>query len=699
MNLSINRNKYRKTALVLVTMLWGASLSAAVTPQHTMDSLRQVMSHQKGEKKLNTMEEIYNQSLLVGDFKLQLRCLDEWQAEARRQGNAASEAEARVDRILDYFNVAIYDSIFHLSHDMMTFCEKHGMVRKKMQAWHMLVGAYHFTGQYNKALREVKLMYEEAHRVGSEYGESMAYFNMGNVYYSMSHIEESADAFEKSIPLMQKIDPEVLLEMYPYYCDALESLKRYEKLDSVTHQWWQVIENRFAKGDERDREILLANYFIACAQAKLGKGKLEEGEKYLDEVEKNLPGKKSYEYLFLLFYRAKLRMLQGRYDEALDLNAERIRMCSVIDDKPTLIPVHKQRAEILMHAGRYKEAARMYARTLALSDSLNQTNTRTQLNELRTMFKVDELETANAEHETRLEEMEIHSVLQRSKFITIITTLAAVTLLIIMLIIYYAARRLKKKNCELAQRNNELKVARERAEASLKMKTDFIHQISHEIRTPLNVLSGFSQILTAKTEPLDPDVRRSINHRIAESTGRIVNLVNKMLELSEANSEKIIEREDEVTPAKIAEDAIEQSGVRSFEMTDFECHIDDDVTDLTLQTNLKQAVRTIHFLIGNARKFMQPSGENLRQGTIRLLVSQSADKQFVQFAVEDTGIGIPAEEAEHIFDEFVQLNEYYDGAGIGLTVARSIARRLGGDVVLDTSYTAGARFVFTLPKK
>ena len=314
MNLSINRNKYRKTALVLVTMLWGASLSAAVTPQHTMDSLRQVMSHQKGEKKLNTMEEIYNQSLLVGDFKLQLRCLDEWQAEARRQGNAASEAEARVDRILDYFNVAIYDSIFHLSHDMMTFCEKHGMVRKKMQAWHMLVGAYHFTGQYNKALREVKLMYEEAHRVGSEYGESMAYFNMGNVYYSMSHIEESADAFEKSIPLMQKIDPEVLLEMYPYYCDALESLKRYEKLDSVTHQWWQVIENRFAKGDERDREILLANYFIACAQAKLGKGKLEEGEKYLDEVEKNLPGKKSYEYLFLLFYRAKLRMLQGRYD-------------------------------------------------------------------------------------------------------------------------------------------------------------------------------------------------------------------------------------------------------------------------------------------------------------------------------------------------------------------------------------------------
>ena len=68
------------------------------------------------------------------------------------------------------------------------------------------------------------------------------------------------------------------------------------------------------------------------------------------------------------------------------------------------------------------------------------------------------------------------------------------------------------------------------------------------------------------------------------------------------------------------------------------------------------------------------------------------------FIVEDTGIGVPPEEAEHIFDEFVQLDEYYDGTGIGLTVARSLARRLGGDVRLDTTYTSGARFVMTLPR-
>jgi signal transduction histidine kinase len=69
----------------------------------------------------------------------------------------------------------------------------------------------------------------------------------------------------------------------------------------------------------------------------------------------------------------------------------------------------------------------------------------------------------------------------------------------------------------------------------------------------------------------------------------------------------------------------------------------------------------------------------------------------MRFTIEDTGIGIPAEQAENIFTEFVQIDEYTDGAGLGLSIARSLARHMGGDVQLDTSYTDGARFVVTLP--
>ena len=98
-------------------------------------------------------------------------------------------------------------------------------------------------------------------------------------------------------------------------------------------------------------------------------------------------------------------------------------------------------------------------------------------------------------------------------------------------------------------------------------------------------------------------------------------------------------------------------------------------------------------LLSNAVKYTD-------KGHVKLTIKEQehdGDEVDVFFCVEDTGIGIPAEEADHVFEEFVQLDHYYDGTGIGLTVARSLARRLGGDIVLDTSYTHGARFVMTLP--
>ena len=615
-----------------------------------------------------------------------------------RNNALEKDADARIDHMLEFFNEAVYDSVFPLAQEMMDLCEKHHMVRRKMQAWHMLIGAYHYTGQYNQALRETKLMYQEARKRGSDYGKSMAYFNMGNVYFSMSHYEESADAYEKSIPLMLKIDESVLLDIYPYYCDALEALKRFDKLDQTILQWYQVMQKQMKSLSPDDKNVALVNYFIACVQGSLGRNNLNDAERYLNDAERYIKDKNRYEYMYLLFYRAQLRMLQGRYDEALQLNAERLRMCNFIDDKPTLVPVHKQRADILMQAGRFKEAAQMYARTYLLSDSLNRANTRTQLNELRTMFKVDELETVNTERESRLEAMEAHSAWQRSRFITIITTVASVCLLAIMLLVWYSARKLRFKNRELALRNKELRIASEKAEASLRMKTDFIHQISHEIRTPLNVLSGFSQILTTSGASLDEATRQSINHRIVESTDRITNLVNKMLELSEASSETIIERTDDVSPVRIAEEAITLASVNRQQHITFDYAADPAVQMVTLKTNIKQATRVIQFLLDNAVKFMHPQGADLKQGFIRFLVKPSDDNLFVKFIVEDTGKGVPAEEAEHIFEEFVQLDEYYEGTGVGLTVARSIARRLGGDVMLDTTYNEGARFVFTLPK-
>jgi signal transduction histidine kinase len=108
-------------------------------------------------------------------------------------------------------------------------------------------------------------------------------------------------------------------------------------------------------------------------------------------------------------------------------------------------------------------------------------------------------------------------------------------------------------------------------------------------------------------------------------------------------------------------------------------------------------IHQIH-LLDNAQKFTYGKYSNAGPGEKgRVLLNVTVGSQYVQFIVQDNGIGVPKQEASHIFEEFVQLDEFYEGTGIGLTVARSLARRIGGDIMLDTAYIGGSRFVLTLP--
>lgn len=245
---------------------------------------------------------------------------------------------------------------------------------------------------------------------------------------------------------------------------------------------------------------------------------------------------------------------------------------------------------------------------------------------------------------------------------------------------------------ELMDSLQQLTEANERAQESSKMKSNFIQQISHEIRTPLNILSGFTQIITMPGVELSDDEKIQIKQGIVENTDRITGLVNKMLDLSDANSQSVINRTDQTTAVELAGFTISKAGIAEQKDVNFELEITNEVGATPLLTHIDTASRALSLLLDNAIKYSAKSAEK----QVRLCVTTTDES--VVFAVEDRGIGVPAEEAEHIFEEFVQLDEYYDGTGIGLTIARSQARRLGGDIVLDTTYAPGARFVMTLPR-
>ena len=421
-------------------------------------------------------------------------------------------------------------------------------------------------------------------------------------------------------------------------------------------------------------------------------------------------------------YRAIILEIMGLHEEA----ARDYRDYQATDFSTTMEGLTNA-AEYLTAAGRWEEAAKNFSavddylhregaiytmdniqrymlkkyyanKMLGNQDSLNAT-ARKICEELDSAIMVSrDIDAVGLEiirqKETEIVERQAQSA--RYKQINTIVLLIAVT---IAFAVYTVIRHRAQRKLE--EKNKQLTIANARAEESSKMKTNFIQQISHEIRTPLNILSGFTQILTTPGMELDAETQKDINGKIVENTDRITNLVNKMLELSDVNSKTVIERTDYVPAVQVAAQAADTSGVTTASHVTFDMKLSAEAEQAMMHTNLQQASRALALLLDNAQKFIKQPGDNSQleeqKGTVTLTVSTAKEPAAILFAVEDTGIGVPAEEAEHIFEEFVQLNEFYDGTGIGLTVARSIARRLGGDITLDTTCNRGARFIMTLP--
>ena len=209
---------------------------------------------------------------------------------------------------------------------------------------------------------------------------------------------------------------------------------------------------------------------------------------------------------------------------------------------------------------------------------------------------------------------------------------------------------------------NDLMAAKSRLEQAMMQKKDLIQQSAEAIKAKLDFnMPGASQIAQQ---------------------------ANNILNINDVEMETAIEADDNCQVMEIIQQAILETGIDKVDYFTFKCQVTEEVQYMMLFTNKPMATRVLVNLLDNAMKFTT-------SGSVNLLVK--SDGNTVDFTVEDMGQGVPADDAEKIFEPFTKLNSYFDGAGCGLTVARSIARRLNGDVKLDSLCALGARFIFTLP--
>lgn len=243
---------------------------------------------------------------------------------------------------------------------------------------------------------------------------------------------------------------------------------------------------------------------------------------------------------------------------------------------------------------------------------------------------------------------------------------------------------------ETTLRNEELTKATQLAEEADRQKTAFIHNMTHQIRTPLNIIIGFAQVLRDSHGQLPAEEEKSIMSMMDYNAKTLNRMVLMLFDSSDTGfSEELNCRRNEyVSCNEVAADGI---AAMMLYFPDLPVQMESEVPDdLCIHTNRLYLIRSLRELLYNAAKYSDKQH-------VRLRLTQTADK--VQFIVEDQGPGIAEEYIENLFNPFVKVNDLSEGLGLGLSLARRHILNLGGDLLLDTDYHEGCRFVIWLPKK
>ena len=299
------------------------------------------------------------------------------------------------------------------------------------------------------------------------------------------------------------------------------------------------------------------------------------------------------------------------------------------------------------------------------------------LSEMEAKYKNNELSATIEEQTSMLKVVHV-----------IVAVLLSVILLGGILSLYIYVRNLRKSQRKDRIVIAELTEANERARAADVAKTQFMRNMTHELRTPLNAISGFSQVLSM-TDDMSVQEKKEMAGYIVENTNIMTMLIDDIINSSamDKNEYEVVMGDAEC--GQICRDSMAtveyrlQRGVRMRFKPSMPI-------PYKLKTDARRVQQVLINLLTNACK-------HTVKGEIRLGCSLTEVPGMLSFSVEDTGPGIPASEAEHIFERFVKLDSFVQGTGLGLSICRQIAQSLGGSVYLDTGYNGGSRFVFNIP--
>jgi len=596
----------------------------------------------------------------------------------------ASQAQVLAEKLNYKYGIAnaIYfdGQVFFVQHKYYEALEKELAALKLLEAIgnkkdlaeiNLNIGDLYFrVHNFSEALKKNEIAFKLFKEVGDKRGIISSYTGIGNVYFFyQKDYSKSLNIFTDQLRIARELgDSSLVAYAYSGIASCYFAQRNYSEGINFF-----LIQARISEelGDEAN---------TAFAYSQLGVGYLDYMKNYAEALNFFFKSLKIAEKIndksqMLLCYLniGKTYIQQGKPTEGKQWYQKALVLANKTRYVDNLSKAYNGLAKCDSALGNYKSAYENYMLAMQYKDSVFNKESAQKLAQSEMQNEFDKKETA-AKTEHMKQEILAQQELQRQKILRNgFIAGFAVTLFF---------------SCVFLWQRNKTKKEKMRAEKSEQFKQQFLANMSHEIRTPMNAIMGMSNLVL--NTPLNEKQQRYLNS-IANASENLLHIINEILDLSKIEAGKIELEQIDFSIRDVVEQVKQTLQQKATEKNiELLTTIQATVSEIVIGDKVRLS-QVLMNLVGNAIKFTE-------KGSVQLSINQEQDQ--LSFSITDTGIGIPRDKLQNIFENFTQANSSdtrkYGGTGLGLSISKQLVELMGGGISIESEVGYGTTFSFSI---